>query len=581
MAFKKLLIVGSLAAGVAALFAFSSGGRPAAKGKVTLFISTDCPVSAKSVPSLKKLMSQYEPKGFEFTACFSNAMETTPLVDQYLEDYGLKLDYCIDIGGAIAKTEGVTHVPTVIVNDAKGKKVYQGAIFDNRDPSKAGKNYLQQVLSNLDNGKTLKFAKTSTFGCILMPGDAPPALEDVTYAKHVAPILNAHCVECHRPGEVAPFSLVGYENAKKWAPNIAFYTGNRTMPPWKAVPGFGDIDGGNTLTEMQIEILKRWANGGAQRGDAKLEPQLPEFNSEWSPRKPELILSSKEPYRVEAEGADEYRHFVYDPGIKETVYVTGMSVKPGNAKVVHHVIAFLDELGLSKAPVAANKDGKEGYATPGGGVGFLPTGSLGGWAPGSRGGLLPEGTAFELKPGTKIVLQVHYHKTGKVEMDQTRLGLFLSKKEPKKVMGLAWCLNPGLRIKAGDPASKMVTDFPIPADVTLYGVMPHMHLLGKSMKAEIVKPDGERVPLVWVKDWDFNWQLTYMFRQPVKAPKGSKLHLEAIYDNSENNPNNPHHPPIDVRWGEETTDEMFLLVVPYTVDNARAPKLQMVGFGGG
>lgn len=580
--FARIAAVASAAMGVWGLAVTAAAPVSGTKGKVVLFISTDCPIAMKSAPAIRKLIENYQPKGFEFSACFSNELESKPVVDQYMEDYGLKLDYCIDLGGALAKKEGVTHVPTVVVRDAAGKKVYQGSIFDNRDPNSARKNYVDQVLSNLSHGKTLAFAKTPTYGCILMPGKPLPNEGDVAYAEHVAPILNKHCIECHRPGEVAPFSLEGYENARKWAPNIAFYTGNRTMPPWRAVPGFGEFQGENSLTEAEIETLRRWSNNGAKRGDAKKEPKQPAFPSaEWTLGKPDLILQSKEPYHLEASGRDEYRHFVIDPGLKETAYVTAMNVKPGNNRVVHHVIAFLDARGQADRMLSRSKDGREGYATGGGGLGFAPDGSLGGWAPGLRPAFTPEGTAFELKPGTKIVLQVHYHKTGKPEADQTRVGLYFAKKPPTKIMGLAWLANPFFKIPAGAKAHKVAFDYPIPADVTAYGAMPHMHLLGKTMKAELVKPDGSREPIIWVKNWDFNWQLTYLFKEPLKAPKGSKVHVEATFDNSEDNPYQPNLPPKDVAWGEETTDEMFLLVVPYTVDNARAPRPRTVGFGGG
>ncbi|MBI5705848.1 MAG: redoxin domain-containing protein [Armatimonadetes bacterium] len=580
MYWNRALVLFVVVATLAAIFAFARPA-PAAKGKVILFLSTDCPVGMKSAPDIKKLMDEFQPKGFTFSACFSNEMETKALVDQYLADYGLRLEYCIDVGGELARKEGVTHVPTAVVKDAKGKKIYQGSILDNRDPSRAGKNYVANVLGNLYRGKPLAFAKTPTFGCILMPGKPLPQSDDVTYAKHIAPILNKRCVACHRPGEVAPISFVGYENARKWAPNIAFYTGNRTMPPWKAVPGFGEFKDDNALSEREIELLKRWANSGAKRGNQKEEPATPTFpKGDWSLGKPDLVIGPKAPYRVEASGEDEYRHFVIDPGFKETVYVQGYQVKPGNTRVVHHVIAFLDAKGRGDRMALANKDGKEGYATSGGGLGFNPDGSLGGWAPGSRPGFTPDGTAFELKPGTKIVLQIHYHKSGKVESDQTKIGLYFSRKPPERLMNIAWLANPFFKIPAGESSFKATFDFPIPADVTAYGAMPHMHLLGKQMKAELVRPDGSREPMIWIKNWDFNWQMTYMFQNPMKVPMGSKIHLEAVFDNSAQNPFQPHKPPKDIRWGEETTDEMMLLVVPFTVDSVQAKDVR-IGFGGG
>lgn len=397
------------------------------------------------------------------------------------------------------------------------------------------------------------------------PAKAPaPPKAPVTY-NEVAAILNRHCVECHRPGEVAPFSLVGYENAKRWAAMTAVVTESRRMPPWKAEKGFGEFMDENRLTPAQIDTLKRWNAAGAPRGDRKSEPKPPAFTSDWPIRKPDLILSPGKPFKLGAEGPDVYRNFVLKTSFKETKWVTAMAVKPGNAKVVHHVIGFLDEQGRSHALDGKESDGQEGYNSFGG-VGFLPSGALGGWAPGLRIRETAPGTAFELKPGTTVVMQVHYHRTGKDEVDQTKIGLYFTDKPVDKPVQLAWILNPAIRIQPGLKDQKFTIEYPIRRNVSIHAVMPHMHLLGKSMKAEVLLPDGTRRPLVKVADWDFNWQLNYVLRQPMKIPAGSKVLVEAVYDNSSDNPFNPNDPPKLVTWGEETTDEMFLLIAAYTMD---------------
>lgn len=385
------------------------------------------------------------------------------------------------------------------------------------------------------------------------------------YAEHIAPILNRHCVECHRPGAVAPFSLVKYEDAKRRAGMIAEVAESRQMPPWKAKAGYGEFHGENRLDEGQILALKRWAASGAPQGDPKKVPKPPVFSSSWKLGPPDLVLQPSKPFRLEAEGEDVYRNFPIKTNFKERMWVTAMDVQPGNAKVVHHVIAFLDDRGQSLRREAQTTDGQPGYETFGG-PGFLPSGSLGGWAPGLSPFEVPKGKGFLLEPGATIVMQVHYHRTGKPETDQTKLGLYFSKVPVSQEMRLAWYVDLGLRIPAGAANHRVVVDRPIRRDITLYGVMPHMHLLGRSMKASITRPDGREVPLVHVDDWDFNWQLFYAFRQPIKVPAGSRIRIESVYDNSADNPLNPNNPPKTVTWGEETTDEMFLLIGAYTVD---------------
>jgi hypothetical protein len=277
------------------------------------------------------------------------------------------------------------------------------------------------------------------------------------------------------------------------------------------------------------------------------------------------VVTQSKPYAVSPEGTDEYRNFVVTTSSKDPMWITAMDVKPGNTRIVHHVIVFLDNTGQSEKLAAQNKDGKEGYETFGG-VGFLPSGSLGGWAPGMRARMLPTGKAFRVEPGARLVLQVHYNKSGKAESDLTRVGLYFAKKPVEQRMQLAWLFNMMLNIPANAKAHKQLYRHYVSDNITMYGVMPHMHLLGKEMKAWAELPDKSVVPLIHVQDWDFNWQLNYLFKQPVKIPKGSTIFVEATYDNSAENPNNPNSPPKPVHVGEKTTDEMQLLVAAYTVD---------------
>lgn len=552
---------------------------PGSAGRVVLVLSTDCPVAAKYTPRINALYEKFSDRGFEFKALFPNDLETKAKIGKYMAERSYAFPFALDLGGEWSKRQHVEVLPAIVIFDSEGKKVYQGAIDDNKEVRFAKRHYAEEALNAVLSGRDPATKRTEPVGCVLMPGDAPPAEGKANYAEHVAKILNEHCVECHRSGEVAPFSLTEYETARKWAPMIEQVTSSHRMPPWKAVDGFGEFRDANRLNELEIETLRRWAKSGAPRGDASKEPAPPKFTSQWPLGEPDLVLQPEKPYQLAAEGDDVYRHYVLKTNFKESRYVQAMAVKPGNPRVVHHVIAFLDERGISHR--MDGQDGQIGYSTQGGGPGFAPQGSFGGWAPGLRTQRSPEGIAFELKPGATVVLQVHYHKNGKPESDQTKIGLYFAKEPVKQVMGLAWLANPFFRIPAGAEKHKVSFDFPIPADVTVYSVMPHMHLLGRSMKAEVELPDGSKRPLILVDDWDFNWQLNYMLKVPMKIPAKSKVRIEAVYDNSDKNPFNPNSPPNPVTWGEQTTDEMFLLVATYTVDGVRIPRARQMGFGGG
>lgn len=533
--------------------------KPETKATVLFFLSTDCPVAKQYTPRINRLVDKFGPQGVVFKAYFPNELEKPTEVASYCKERGYGFSYALDPGAKVAKLQGVKTIPSVVVLNEKGERVYIGAIDDNKVVDNVKKRYLADALAAVVDGKPVGTYETEAFGCLMMPGPAAPPIDKVTFADHVAPLIYRRCTTCHRQGEVAPFTLESYDQARKWAENIARVTQKRIMPPWKAVAGFGEFHDENRLTDAEIETLKNWAEAGAPRGDSKAEPPLPKFPKGWALGEPDLVLTPSKPFKVPKEGRDVYRHFVLKTDYKEPVWVTAIDARPGNRQVVHHVIAFLDEKGRGRKLEGKDNDGQPGYNAFGA-PGFIPDGALGGWAPGATQRHLAAGTGFLLKPGTDIVMQVHYHLDGKEEVDQTKLGLYITKKPVQKEVSIAWLANPLFRLKAGDANAKVSMNLPISRNLICYGVMPHMHMLGKSMKAQVRLPDGTIKPMIWVQDWDFNWQLTYAFREPMRIPKGSTVQIEAVYDNSSANPNNPNDPPKDIRWGEETTDEMFLLV---------------------
>lgn len=550
---------------------FNSAASAPSKPVVTMYLSTDCPVVARSSPRIKALVDQYAAQGFTFEAVFPNEGETRTKTSQFLTSRGLALDPILDTGGERARKDRVEIVPTFIVRDATGRTLYRGSLDDAKVDANVRNSYLADALAAISAGRTPQKAVTEPFGCYLMAGDPLPRPTEVNFAEHVAPILNTDCLSCHRENEVAPFSLEGYENARKWSRMIARAATNGTMPPWRAVEGIGEFQHEARLSEREKAILTRWAKAGAPSGDLSKAPKTPEFPKGWSLGEPDMVLGMPVPFKLTAEGRDEYWNFVLTPDITEPVYVQAIDVKPGNKSVVHHVIAFIDDNGDSEKLLANGRDG--GYLTFGG-PGFIPDNSLGGWAPGLMPARKPAGTGYRLKPGSRIVMQVHYHKTGKEEIDQTKIGLYFAKEKVDTPLEIAWLANPLLNIPAGAENHRVVQNIPIPVNVTLYSLMPHMHLLGQQMKATWVKPDGSEQVLIQIDDWDFNWQLEYTLKEPLLIPAGSRLRIEAVYDNSTNNPYNPSNPPRTVRWGEETTDEMMLLVA--SVHIHRGPVLQRV-----
>jgi len=393
----------------------------------------------------------------------------------------------------------------------------------------------------------------------MTPGASPSA--SPTFNKDVAPLLFKHCTGCHRPGEVAPFSLLSYAEVAKRSEQIVRVTHNRFMPPWKPKAGYGEFLDPRGLSEAEMAMLSDWAKAGAPEGDPADAPEAPRYTEGWQLGTPDLVLKMPEPYTLPAEGGDVYQCFVLPAKLAETRGISAIEIRPGNRKIVHHAILYADDKGLAR-----QKDDKEpgqGYRCFGG-PGFLPSGNLGGWAPGMTPRFLQEGTARRLPKGSDVIMQLHYHPSGKVETDVTQIGLYFSKKPPERFLAAVPLLNLDLEIPAGMDHHKTGAAFKLPMDLDVVGVVPHMHLLGQEMKVFATLPDGTVKPIIWIDDWDFNWQGEYGLKAPIHLPKGTQLQFEAVYDNSDKNPNNPHSPPKKVSWGENTTDEMAVAFVQFT-----------------
>ena len=392
---------------------------------------------------------------------------------------------------------------------------------------------------------------------------AKPHLKAVpNFAKDVAPILYSKCAPCHHAGEVAPFTLTSYEDARSKAPTIAAAVKSKFMPPWQAIT-HGEFRNERTLTTAQIQTLQDWATAGAPKGDLKLAPKAPVFTPGWMMGTPDLVVKPPQPYEVAPEGADEYRCFVIPTHFPEGRFVTDVETRPGNRNVVHHVLIYVDTSGVARSK--DGKDGKPGYESFGG-PGFVPAGSLGGWAPGLLPQSLPKGIGMWLPKGADIVIQVHYHKNGKAEYDQSQVGLKFATGPIDKKVRWESVDNEFISIKPGEKNYEVKADIDLKAPVTVLDVIPHMHLLGHDMTVTATLPDGTKREMIHVEPYDFNWQTRYTYKEPVHLPKGTHLSLVAHYDNSSDNPHNPNNPPKHVRFGEQTTDEMCFAFFTYTFD---------------
>ncbi len=405
-------------------------------------------------------------------------------------------------------------------------------------------------------------------------GPLPAQGASPTYHREVERILQKQCQDCHRPGQVAPFPLLTFDQARKRAADLVSVTHDRQMPPWPAsTREGGPFRDARILTDPEIAMLAAWVEAGCPEGDAADAPPARRFGSGWALGEPDLILTVPEAYTLKAEGPDEQRIFVLPTGLTAGRWVTGIEYRPGNAKVVHHVIGGVDT--KRRGRVLDEADPKPGYRVFGG-FGFLPEGFMSGWSPGRNDAFAPKGSGRYLPANSDLVMQVHYHPSGKEEVDQTRVGLYFAKEPVDKELSVRMVspprggllgLMPNLKIPPGANHHEVAGSIVLDDDRHLLGITPHMHWLGKDFRMTATLPDGSKRALIRVDRWDFNWQGVYDLVEAIPLPKGTRIDMLAHFDNSAANPDNPSSPPVEVRWGEQTTDEMCLGFLYFTRDS--------------
>ena len=423
----------------------------------------------------------------------------------------------------------------------------------------------------------------------------------VTFSEHVAPIVFANCISCHRPGEAAPFSLLSYRDARPLAKAIASATASKVMPPWKAGPSDFAFENARRLTDEQIAIIQRWVADGAPEGDPAKTPALPRFTEGWQLGTPDLAVSMSEAFEVPAKGPDVYRNFVVPLNLDRDTWVRAIDFRPSARSVVHHSLFFLDASGGAREQDALDAvpgfpGGMGGGRVVGQGRGLAAilgngdaraqadgvarAAGLGGWALGGRALELPSGLAFFVPKGSDLILSTHFHPSGKVEREKSSVGLYFASGPPTQAftsiqLPPVFGVFEGVDIPAGQERYTISDSFVIPIDVRAFAVGAHAHYLAKEFTMKATLPDGAVKTLLSIGDWDFSWQERYRFKEFVALPKGTRLDVTVSYDNSAANKRNPSRPPVRVYWGEESTDEMGSIGLQVVAANrGELPQLQ-------
>lgn len=397
--------------------------------------------------------------------------------------------------------------------------------------------------------------------------------QPITFNRDVAPIMFHSCAACHRPGEAAPFSLLNYSDAKKHAHQIADVTRDQSMPPWLPDPQALKFVDEMRLSKKEIDLIQQWVEQGTLEGDPSDLPPAPQFIEGWHLGEPDMVLRAEKPFVLSPQGTDTYWNFIFRVPITETRWVKAVEIRPGDKHYIHHANILIDR----------EESSRQREAQPGAGFGgmeiriesqtFEPDSHLLFWKPGTMPSVEPEGMALRLDPGTDLILNTHMQPSGKTEVIQPSIGLYFSSHPATKVPMLLQLENDTkLDIPAGDKNFAVTDDFTLPVDVDLLAIYPHAHYLGKDIEALATLPDGSRKTLIHIPHWNLSWQALYRYAEPVSLPKGTTVSLRYVYDNSSDNPLNPNHPPVRVKGGNRSSDEMchlWLQVLPVNFDAAQ------------
>jgi len=373
----------------------------------------------------------------------------------------------------------------------------------------------------------------------------------ITFTKDVAPIFYNRCVECHRPGEVAPMSLIAYSDARPWAKSVKQKVLDRSMPPWLASAENTHFKNDRRLSQKEIDTITAWVDGGAIKGNDEDLPAPPKFEEGWAIGKPDAVLSLEETVPVPAEGVIPYKYLTVQTNFNEDKWVQAAEIRPGNRKVVHHIIVYVQEPG-GKTELSGETRGGRGF-------------KLCGYAPGEQPKVFPAGTARLIKKGSKLSFQMHYTPNGEETTDRSYIGLIFSKSPVSKFALTGTATNARFVIPPGDGNYEVRSSWTAPEDVRIIDLMPHMHVRGKDFTYTAVYPDGKSQVVLSVPRYDFNWQLLYQFKDPLFLPKGTRLDCVAHFDNSSRNKYNPD-PNKEVRWGDQTWEEMMIGWFDYVLD---------------
>lgn len=516
-----------------------------------------CPIVRNALFDFHQIVNDYQEKGFTFFMLNSNPQDDRINTHKEAQEFEFEVPVLLDSAQLLADEFDINSTAEAIALHPVSREILFRGPINNRLDYEAQKvapteTYLRDALDAILKGKTELGSEPTVKGCKVTRLSKLEKKDTLTYTDDIAPILKNYCARCHREGGLAPWSMSDYQTIVGWSDMIKQVLLSKRMPPWKADPQIGHFSNSFALPDSNARKIVRWIDTGMDPGTGKdpLTEVLP-VSKEWQEGEPDKVITlNKEPIPATGIIAYRYQKFVLNP--ERDVWIRGVEIQPGNAKVVHHIVLTNTENNKKSLIVdRKTRPWTDNYIALGGGVDQVT--------------FFPEGTGVFVPKGSELTVQLHYTPTGKPEEDQTNFGFYFHETAPETEFYALSPSNTNFTIPPFGKDVKLIVADTITRDIRIHYMVPHMHYRGKSIKVIAIRPDGSREILVSVPDYNFNWQYLYKLAEPTALPKGSVVLVEGIYDNTFQNPFNPD-PSQQLHYGIQSTDEMLIGFFNYTLD---------------
>lgn len=540
------------------------------KGKVLVIAYTGlgCPISNRYAPRLMKLAKEHRKQGVRFVGINANPQDSRKAISKEAKELGIKFPMLQDKAQKLTEQLDAKTTTEVFVVDKDGIIRYRGMIDDQyalgEGRTEPKYHYLDKGIRAALKGETAFTSRTAAPGCVITRV-ARKAKKDgkITYASHVARVVQDNCVKCHREGQIGPFPLTSYEKVAGWSAMIDFVVGMDRMPPWNAAEEFdGKFENERRLSEKDKGDLLAWIKDGMPRGDPKKEPKPKKWPKRWRIGKPDKVYNMPKSFLVPKDGVVDYQYFMVKTDYPKDMWIKAAEARPGAPDVVHHVLVAI-------------ADANGGFSSKTG----LESGFLCATVPGDTPAIFPDGKAKKLPAGATLILQLHYTTVGKARRDRSSVGFVFADEPVEQEVLSRGIYDLRFEIPPGASNHEIRASHTFSDAIDVLSLYPHMHFRGKDWKFLAHLPDGSELPLLSVPRYDFNWQESYILKEPVHLPAGTRVECVAHYDNSDANFDNPD-PTKPVRWGDQTWEEMMIGYVDYVPATDSGTQTASVGTEG-